>query len=67
VVIVFGYCEQAFPRDVAAAEDVFEERNHVVMFFGAAEAEDQKGVVHDLKVAQRRGQTGQSPFLCGIF
>src|SRR6185312_11156712 len=45
VVIVFGDFEQALAGDVAAAEDVFEERDDILALFRAAEGNEEKGVV----------------------
>ena len=40
VVIVPGYFEHALAGNVAAAQHVFQERNHVFMFFGTTEGQD---------------------------
>ncbi len=45
VVIVLGHFEHPLPRNVAAAQHVFQKRNHLFMFFGAAERDDQQRVV----------------------
>lgn len=44
VVVMFGHFEKALSRDVAAAEDIFEEGDDVVFAFGAAEADQEKGI-----------------------
>ena len=37
--------QHPFTRDVAASQDVFEKRNHVVATFGTAKADDENRVV----------------------
>ena len=45
VVVVLGHFKHALSRHVASAEDVFQKRNHVVGAVGAAERNEQHGVV----------------------
>ena len=45
VVLVFGNREQAFARNIASAEDVFEEGNDIAVTFRTAERNHQECVV----------------------
>ncbi|GAA3100734.1 hypothetical protein GCM10020001_016970 [Nonomuraea salmonea] len=44
--VVLGHFEQPLARHATAAHDVLQERHHVVGTLGAAEREDQQGVVN---------------------
>jgi len=51
VVVVLGHRQKPLARDVAAAQYVFEEREHFRGGLGAAERNDQDGVVgHPLRM-----------------
>ena len=58
--VVRGDLREAFPRDVAAAGHVFEEREDVVHPLRAAEGEDEQGVVRagGIVVERRAGTRG---------
>ena len=45
MVVMFRNFQHAFAGNVAAAQDILEERNHVFAFFGAAERQDEQRVV----------------------
>jgi len=45
VEVVLAHLRETLPRDTAAASDVLEKRNNLVLSFGAAEGEDEECVV----------------------
>ena len=44
MIVVFGDGQHSFARDVAAAQDVLQKRNHVFAFFRTAKRNNKKGI-----------------------
>jgi len=52
VIIMFRDCQQSIAGNVSPPQDVFQKGNYVLAPFGAAEREEQHGIVFEVGIGQ---------------